>query len=202
MAIAEVSYGQPSAHADTVYLTAVDGDGNACSLINSLYQGFGTGLIVPGTGIALQNRGALFSLDPSHSNYLQGSKRPYQTIIPAMATRDDEMWLSFGVMGGFQQPQGHLQVVSNMVDFGMDAQRALDALRFSVDVQDTGAVRVEEDLDGETAAELKRRGHDVVVVEGYGRTMFGGGQVISRDPETGVLTAGSEPRKDGAAVGW
>ena len=157
---------------------------------------------MPETGIALQNRGALFSLDSSHPNYLEGGKRPYQTIIPAMATRDDEMWLSFGVMGGFQQPQGHLQVISNMVDFDMDAQRALDALRFSVDVQETGAVRVEEDLDPETVAELKRRGHDVLVVEGYERTIFGGGQVISRDPETGVLTAGSEPRKDGAAVGW
>ena len=157
---------------------------------------------MPETGIALQNRGALFSLDSSHPNYLEGGKRPYQTIIPAMATRDDEMWLSFGVMGGFQQPQGHLQVISNMVDFDMDAQRALDALRFSVDVQETGAVRVEEDLDPETVAELKRRGHDVLVVKGYERTMFGGGQVISRDPETGVLTAGSEPRKDGAAVGW
>ena len=201
-AIVEVSYGRPGAHGDTVYLTVVDGQGNACSLINSLYQGFGTGLIVPETGIALQNRGALFSLDSSHPNYLEGGKRPYQTIIPAMATRDDEMWLSFGVMGGFQQPQGHLQVISNMVDFDMDAQRALDALRFSVDVQETGAVMVEEDLDPETVAELKRRGHDVLVVEGYERTIFGGGQVISRDPETGVLTAGSEPRKDGAAVGW
>jgi gamma-glutamyltranspeptidase/glutathione hydrolase len=112
------------------------------------------------------------------------------------------MWLSFGVMGGFQQPQGHLQVISNMVDFDMDAQRALDALRFSIDIQETGAVRVEEDLDLETIDELKRRGHDVLVVEGYERTIFGGGQVISRNPDTGVLTAGSEPRKDGAAVGW
>ena len=198
----DVSYGDPMGGADTVYVTAVDGEGNACSLINSLYQGFGSGLVVPGTGIALQNRGALFSLDPEHPNFLQGRKRPYHTIIPAMATRDGEMWLSFGVMGGFQQPQGHLQVISNMVDHGMHSQEALDALRFSVDVEGSGAVRVEEDLPQETVRDLERRGHDVQVVGEYERTAFGGGQVISRDPETGVLTAGSEPRKDGAAVGW
>ena len=201
-AVPDVTYGEPIGNSDTVYLTVMDGQGNGCSLINSLYHGFGSGLVVPDTGIVLQNRGALFSLDPSHPNYLEGGKRPYQTIIPAMATRDDELWLSFGVMGGFQQPQGHLQVISNMVDFGMDAQRALDALRFSIDVQETGAVMVEEDLDPKVVAELKRRGHDVVVVEGFQRGKFGGGQVISRDSETGVLTAGSEPRNDGSAVGW
>ncbi|MBI4218539.1 MAG: gamma-glutamyltransferase [Chloroflexi bacterium] len=201
-AISEVTFGKPGPAADTVYVTAVDGEGNACSLINSLFEGFGSGLVVPGTGIALQNRGSLFSLDKSHPNFLQGRKRPYQTIIPAMATRRGEMWLSFGVMGGFQQPQGHLQVVSNMVDYGLDSQRALDALRFSVDVESTGAVRVEAGLDPKVVDGLKRRGHMVTVLDGYERTRFGGGQVISRDLETGVLTAGSEPRKDGAAVGW
>ena len=195
-------YGDPLASSDTVYLTAVDGEGNACSLINSLYQGFGSGLVVPNTGIALQNRGSLFSLDPDHPNYLQGGKRPYQTIIPAMATREGEFWLSFGVMGGFQQPQGHLQVISNMVDFGMNSQQALDALRFSVDVEDSWNVGVEEDLPAWTINELRRRGHTIEVKSGYDRTGFGGGQVIARDPETGVLTGGSEPRKDGAAVGW
>ena len=201
-AIPEVSYGDPMGSSDTVYVTAVDGDGNACSLINSLYAGFGSGLIVPGYGIALQNRGALFSLDPRHPNFLQGKKRPYHTIIPAMATRDGEMWLSFGVMGGFQQPQGHLQVVCNMVDFGLDAQKALDALRFSVEVTGTGVVKIEEDISDDVVKELRRRGHRIQLVSGYERTGFGGGQVIARDPETGVLTAGSEPRKDGAAVGW
>ena len=200
--VAKPSYGNPFESSDTVYLTVVDGEGNACSLINSLYQGFGSGLVVPNTGIALQNRGALFSLDPDHPNYLQGGKRPYQTIIPAMATREGEFWLSFGVMGGFQQPQGHLQVISNMVDFGMNSQQALDALRFSVDVQDTWNVRVEEDLPAWTINELRRRGHTIEVWSGYNRTGFGGGQVIARDPESGVLTGGSEPRKDGAAVGW
>lgn len=202
-AMGQVSYGRPGPSADTVYVTAVDGEGNACSLINSLFEGFGSGLVVPGTGIALQNRGALFSLDRSHPNFLEGRKRPYQTIIPAMATRDGEMWLSFGVMGGFQQPQGHLQVVSNMVDFGMDSQQALDALRFHVDVETgAGTVKLEAGIDGSVVSELQRRGHSVAVLDGYERTRFGGGQVISRDPETGVLTAGSEPRKDGAAVGW
>tara|TARA_Y100001001_G_scaffold157983_1_gene176839 strand:- start:513 stop:872 length:360 start_codon:yes stop_codon:yes gene_type:complete len=119
-----------------------------------------------------------------------------------MATKNDEMWLSFGVMGGFQQPQGHLQVISNMVDFGMNSQQALDALRFSVDVGETGAVRVEEGIDPKVVSELTKKGHHVEVVTGYQRIMFGGAQTISRDPETGVLVAGSEPRKDGAAVGY
>jgi len=197
-----VSYGDPMGGADTVYLTAVDGEGTACSLINSLFAGFGTGLVVPTLGMALQNRGSLFSFDPDHPNYLQGNKRPFQTIIPAMATKDDEMWLSFGVMGGFQQPQGHLQVVSNMVDHHMDSQEALDAPRFKVDVTGDQSVAVEEDLDPSVIRELEKRGHTVEVVSGYDRAGFGGGQVISRDPETGVLTAGSEPRKDGAAAGW
>ena len=197
-----VSYGDPMGGADTVYLTAVDGEGTACSLINSLFSGFGTGLVVPTLGMALQNRGALFSFEPDHPNYLEGNKRPYQTIIPAMATRDDEMWLSFGVMGGFQQPQGHLQVVSNMVDHQMDSQQALDAPRFNIDVQDTQDVLVEEDLSPDVINELESRGHTVRVMSGYDRAGFGGGQVISRNPETGVLTAGSEPRKDGLAAGW
>ncbi|MBI50139.1 MAG: gamma-glutamyltransferase [Chloroflexi bacterium] len=201
-AMQTVDFGEPFGNSDTVYVTAVDGDGNACSLINSLFHGFGSGLIVPDTGIALQNRGSLFSFDSSHPNYLTGGKRPYQTIIPAMATRDNEMWLSFGVMGGFQQPQGHLQVISNMVDFGMTAQETLDSLRFSIDIENSGEIRVEEDIDPTVVAELRKRGHDVVVVSGEDRIMFGGAQLISRDPHTGVLMGGSEPRKDGAAIGW
>ncbi len=197
-----VSYGDPMASADTVYLTAVDGEGTACSLINSLFNGFGTGLVVPELGMALQNRGSLFSFDPNHPNYLQGNKRPFQTIIPAMATKDDEMWLSFGVMGGFMQPQGHLQVASNMIDFAMDSQEALDAPRFKVEVEGNQDVLVEEDLSPDVIKELEKRGHTVHVVAGYDRAGFGGGQIISRDAETGVLTAGSEPRKDGAAAGY
>ena len=197
-----VSYGDPMGGADTVYLTAVDGEGTACSLINSLFSGFGTGLVVPTLGMALQNRGSLFSFDPDHPNYLEGNKRPFQTIIPSMATKDDEMWLSFGVMGGFVQPQGHLQVASNMIDHAMDSQQALDAPRFKVDVEDTQDVLVEEDISPDVVRDLEKRGHTVRVLKGYERTELGGGQVISRDAETGVLTAGSEPRKDGAAVGY
>lgn len=199
---ADASYGDPLGGGDTIYCTAMDGAGNACSLINSLFAGFGTGLVVPTTGIALQNRGSLFSFDPDHPNYLQGRKRPYQTIIPGMATRDGAVYASFGVMGGFQQPQGHLQVISNLVDFGMDAQKSLDALRFSIDVTGDKSVRVEEDLDRAVVEDLRRRGHHVEVVSGYERTMFGGGQVVVRDADRGVLSAGTEPRKDGAALGW
>jgi len=197
-----VGYGTLPPASDTVYVTAVDGKGNACSLINSLFKNFGSGLVVPGTGVTLQNRGALFSFDPDHPNYLQGGKRPYQTIIPAMATRGEDMWLSFGVMGGYQQPQGHLQVLSNMVDHHMDPQAALDALRFRIMVPDAQQVAVEEDLPQPVIDQLRRWGHDIQVVNGYGRSGFGGGQVIARDADSGVLVAGSEPRKDGAAMGW
>jgi gamma-glutamyltranspeptidase/glutathione hydrolase len=199
-AMPRVEYGQVLAAQDTVYLTCVDGEGNACSFINSLLSGFGTGLVVPGTGIALHNRASLFSLDPDHPNVLAPGKRPFHTIIPALATRDGELWLSFGVMGRFQQAQGHLQVLVNMVDFGMDPQAALDALRFTV--RQDGTVGLEEGVAPEVPRELERRGHSVAVFSDYQRTAFGSGQVIQRDPDTGVLMAGSEPRKDGAAVGW
>jgi len=152
--------------------------------------------------MALQNRGANFTLEQGHLNVLEGGKRPYQTIIPALATRDGELWLSFGVMGGHQQPQGHLQVISNMVDFEMEPQRALDALRFRVDVAGDGAVELETGVPAELVAELERRGHTIRVIDGYERSLFGGGQVISRDAKTGALVGGSEPRIDGAAVGW
>lgn len=199
-ALADVFPGTLNSGDDTVYVTCVDGNGNACSLINSVYMGFGTGLVVPGTGIALQNRGALFSLDPSHPNALEPGKRPYHTIIPAMATRNGGLWLSYGVMGGFQQPQGHLQVLVNMIDFGHDPQEALNALRFSV--QPGGGVALEDGLPQTTLQELSRRGQEVFLVEGYGRRVFGGGQIIERDMETGMLHGGSDPRKDGHAIGW
>ena len=192
----------PNGGEDTVYLTVIDKDGNACSLINSLFYGFGSGLVAPTTGIALQNRGALFELNATHPNRIAGNKRPYHTIIPAMATRDDELWLSFGVMGGFQQPQGHLQVISNMVDFGMSPQAALDSPRFSVDVRGGGNLLVEEDIDSATLEDLRKRGHKVEVKRGRERMLFGGGQIIARDPKSGVLVAGSEPRKDGLALGF
>ena len=196
----QVLPGNVSLGNDTVYVSCVDGQGNACSLINSLFTPFGTGLVVPGTGIVLQNRGALFSLDADHPNVLEPGKRPYHTIIPGMATRDGELWLNFGVTGGFQQPQGHLQVLVNMIDFGMDPQAALDALRFGVQLD--GRVALEEGLPATTFEELQKRGHDVFSVEGYQRTLLGVGQVIERDAHTGVLRGGSEPRRDGYAIGW
>jgi len=205
-----VPYGDPMAVSDTVYLCAVDGDGNACSFINSLYNGFGSGLVVPGTGIALQNRAALFALDADHPNALAPNKRPYQTIIPAMTTRGGELHAALGVMGGFMQPQGHFQMLVNLVDFEMSPQMALDAPRFQLataregvgNLAETGSVMVEEDFGFATLAELARRGHRLIPVDGYSRVAMGGGQIIMRNPETGVITAGSEPRKDGAAIGW
>lgn len=194
---------QPAPKSDTVYLTAVDGEGNACSFINSLYHGFGSGLVVPGAGIALQNRGALFSLDPAHPNRLEPGKRPYHTIIPAMVTRGGELWASYGVMGGFMQPQGHLQVLVNLVDLGMSPQEALDAPRFCLlEGEPAGRLAVEADAGEGLIAALAGRGHGVLPVSGLERLLFGAGQVIRRDAATGLLSAGSEPRRDGCAVGW
>jgi gamma-glutamyltranspeptidase/glutathione hydrolase len=198
-AMSSAPYGKVFGGSDTVYISCVDGQGNACSFINSIFANFGSGLVVPGTGIVLHNRASLFSLDPAHPNALEPGKRPYHTIIPAMATIDGELYLCYGVMGGFMQPQGHLQVITNMVDFGLDSQQALNALRFMV----TGdAVVLEEGLSPSIVRDLQSRGHQVTMVSGYSRVGMGGGQVIQRDPETGVLSGGSEPRKDGCAVGW
>jgi gamma-glutamyltranspeptidase/glutathione hydrolase len=188
-------------HRDTVYLSVVDGRGNAVSLINSLYYGFGSGLVVPGTGICLQNRGACFSLEAGHPNVLAGGKRPYHTIIPALALRDGRLWLCFGVMGGFMQPQGHLQVVVNMVDHGFDPQAALDAPRFRVDERGGPQVAVETAVPLQTRRALAALGHQVVAEPTFDPG-FGGGQVIAVDPDTGVLWGGSDPRKDGCAIGW
>ena len=164
---------------DTVYVSVIDGNGNACSFINSLYEAFGTGLVVPDTGIVLQNRGALFSTDPEHPNFLEPAKRPYNTIIPGMITRNSNLVSSFGVMGGFQQPQGHLQVVSNMVDFGMNPQEALDSARFRISIEDE-TVFAEDSFNQEVISGLKSKGHSVSVISGVKRGFFGGGQIINR----------------------
>jgi gamma-glutamyltranspeptidase/glutathione hydrolase len=198
-AMKTVPYGQPFGSSDTVYISCVDGKGNACSFINSVFSNFGSGLVVPETGIVLQNRASLFSLEPEHPNALEPGKRPFHTIIPAMATRDGEMYLCYGVMGGFMQPQGHLQVISNMTDHGMDPQQALNALRFLVT---SDSVVLEEGLGPNVINDLKNRGHQIQMASGYSRVGMGGGQIIQRDPETGVLSGGSEPRKDGCTVGW
>jgi gamma-glutamyltranspeptidase/glutathione hydrolase len=206
----KVKYGDPRAGSDTVYLSVADGEGNACSFINSLYAGTGTGLVVPGTGVSLQNRAALFVLDPEHPNTLAPNKRPYQTIIPAMTVRDGELHAAYGVMGGYMQPQGHFQVLVNLVDLGMAPQQALDMPRWQLTGpsgglgarEDGGLVAMEEGWSYVTLAELARRGHHLTPVDGFGHVSFGGGQVILRDPQTGILTGGSDPRKDGCAVGW
>ena len=194
---------QPAPRSDTVYLSVVDGQGNACSFINSLYYGFGSGLVAPGTGVALQNRGALFSLDPTHPNRLEPGKRPYHTIIPALATHGDDLWASFGVMGGFMQPQGHVQVLVNLLDLALSPQEALDAPRFCLlDGEPGGAVAVEASAGAALIAALRAKGHAVEAKRGLERMVFGAGQVIRRDAGTGVLTAGSDPRRDGCALGW
>ena len=201
-ALTSAPYGTVHGGGDTVYISSVDGQGNACSFIYSIYQNFGTGMVVPGTGIALHNRGSLFSLDPDHPNALAPGKRPYHTIIPAMATVDGELYLCYGVMGAFMQPQGHLQVISNIVDHGMEPQAALNALRFMVG-QDS--VALEEGISPDVVQELERRGHRTRVISGYHRGItggFGGAQLIQRDLSTGVLRGASEPRKDGCAIGW
>ena len=199
-AMANVPLGTGPIDGDTVYISCVDGEGNACSLINSVYSDFGTGLVVPGTGIALHSRGASFSLDPSHPNVLAPKKRPFHTLIPGIATKGGELWLSYGVMGTVQQAQGQIQVLSNMIDFGMTPQDALDAPRFSYRPLE-GETGLEPRIPDEVAEELRERGHRIVITESH-PLYFGGGQVIARDAESGALTGGSEPRNDGCAVGW
>lgn len=198
----DVRHGAPSASSDTVYLSVVDGMGNACSFINSNYMGFGTGIIPKGWGFTLQNRGHNFSLDPNHPNCLAPRKRPYHTIIPAMVTRatDDSLYASYGVMGGFMQPQGHVQVLSALRDAGLDPQSALDLPRFCLDAETQGGgVAIEEGMPHAVRDALQTMGHPVYDVGGYERALFGRGQVILRDPQSGVLCGGSDPRADGCA---
>jgi len=208
------------ANHDTVYFCAVDQWGNGCSMINSNYMSFGTGIVPRGCGFSLQNRGHGFaSLNcGAHPNAIGPSKRPYHTIIPGLATYPgkDSLYGTFGVMGGFMQPQGHAQVLRNMLDLGMDPQQALDAPRFFVSVADYSIgenifetmsdrpkIFLEAPLPEEMAETLRQKGHRVVSqVTGMKRAMFGRGQIIRRDPKSGVLTAGSDPRADGCAMGF
>ncbi|KKI91340.1 gamma-glutamyltransferase [Bacillus sp. SA1-12] len=182
----------------TVYLAAADGEGNMVSFIQSNYMGFGSGIVVPETGISLQNRGNNFSLDPAHSNCLKGGKRTYHTIIPGFLTKDNQPVGPFGVMGGFMQPQGHVQVIMNTIDFHMNPQVALDAPRWQW--EGGKEILVEPGFPLHLAQELSRKGHEIKIALDSGS--FGRGQIIWRDPETGVLQGGTESRTDGAIAAY
>ncbi|WP_249870325.1 gamma-glutamyltransferase [Oceanobacillus saliphilus] len=189
--------GDPSA-SGTVYLAAADKEGNMVSFIQSNYMGFGSGIVVPGTGIALQNRGHNFSMDPEHVNALSGGKRTFHTIIPGFLTKDNQPVGPFGVMGGFMQPQGHVQVVMNTVDFKLNPQAALDAPRWQWMKGKT--VEVENRFAHHITQELAAKGHDVTIQ--HEPNSFGRGQIIWRNPETGVLVGGTESRTDGTVAAW
>ena len=195
-------HGSPVAGSDTIYLTVIDEQGDACSFINSKYMGFGTGIVPEGWGFTLQNRGHNFSLDPDHPNALAPGKRPYHTIIPALATHEDgSLYASFGVMGGFMQPQGHVQVLLALLDDELDPQAALDRPRVCL-TDGTGGSKValEEGIPKRTLTRLAQMGHPVESVRGHARALFGRGQIILRDRESGVLWGGSDPRADGCAL--
>jgi gamma-glutamyltranspeptidase/glutathione hydrolase len=188
----------PEAKGDTVYLTAADRHGNVVSLIQSIFENFGAGIVAGETGIVLHNRGNLFSLDPSHPNVIAPGKRPLHTLVPALVFKDGRPWLSFGVMGGDMQPQGHVQALLNLIDFGMDVQAAGDAPRFR---HYAAGLALEEGVSDEAWKGLADRGHRLVdrtAVSAY----FGGYQAILIDPRTRALIGGSDRRKDGVAIGY
>jgi gamma-glutamyltranspeptidase/glutathione hydrolase len=179
-------------------MCTIDKDGNIVSLIQSNYAGFGSGLVPPGTGFMLQNRGALFSLEPGHPNALAPRKRPLHTIIPAFLQKDD-IRVGFGIMGGWNQAQAHAQFVSDIVDFGMNIQAALEAPRFTKMTFGGVDVQMEPRIPEATRQELVRLGHKVDILPVPYAGVVGGGQAVLRDA-SGVNQGASDPRKDGAAV--
>ena len=207
-AASDVPAGDPRLkRGDTVYLTVVDKDRNCCSFIQSNYYGFGSGVTPADLGFVLQNRGALFALEDGHLNELKPGKRPFHTIIPAMVTRDGQPFFCFGVMGGDMQPQGHAQVLVNLIDFGMNVQAAGDAARVrhvgsatptGLKAEGVGVVTVESGIDDGVIEQLQARGHEVQRSRGG----FGGYQGILIDLQSGVLQGATESRKDGAAMGY
>jgi gamma-glutamyltranspeptidase/glutathione hydrolase len=194
----DVEIGVPGSNgefSDTVLLAAADDEGNVVSYINSRFAGFGSGLVAGETGIALQNRGSSFSLDPEHPNSIEPGKRPFHTLVPAVAKLGDDDWAAFGTMGGYMQPQGHVQVLSNLLDYGQPLQAALDAPRWRC--LTNGQLAVEARIGDGVATKLARRGHDVTIKP---PNLFGGAQIVRNDE--GTLSAATEPRKDGSAIGY
>ncbi|KMM74451.1 gamma-glutamyltransferase [Xanthomonas sp. NCPPB 1128] len=210
-ALKEVQPGTPKQleEGDTIYLTVADADGMMVSLIQSNYRGMGSGMAPPGLGFILQDRGEMFVLQKDHPNGYAPGKRPFQTIIPAFVTRDGKPWLSFGVMGGAMQPQGHVQILMNLIDFHMNLQEAGDAPRIQHEgsteptgqataMRDGGELNLETGFSYDTIRELMRKGHRVIFADGP----YGGYQAIARDPDSGVYYGASESRKDGQAAGY
>jgi len=195
---------------DTIYLTTADSDGNMVSLIQSNFRGMGTGFVVPGLGFSFQNRGELFSMDPEHPNVYEPGKRPFHTIIPGFVMKDGKPWFSFGNMGGAYQPIGHVSILTNIIDFGMNIQEAGDALRWdhsgssqptdnlSETLDGTGQVYIESAIGFDVVKALRARGHDVQI----GGSFFGRYQGIMKDHEKGVYFGASESRVDGQAAGY
>lgn len=180
---------------DTIYMTVADGQGNIVSLIQSLFSDFGSGIVAGDTGIVLQNRGSLFNLIPGHPDEIAPNKRPMHTLVPAFVMKDGKPFLSFGVMGGDHQAQGHAQVLMNLIDFGMNVQEAGEAARIN---HGSNGLQVESAIPAAVRAALVQRGHQVTEAIGA----YGGYQGILIDPRTGVLMGGSDPRKDGLAIGY
>ncbi|REL30369.1 gamma-glutamyltransferase [Thalassotalea euphylliae] len=208
-AATQVEHGDPKLiEGDTIYLTVADANGMMVSLIQSNYRGMGTGLVADGLGFIFQNRGAQYSLTKGHPNVYSPAKRPFHTIIPAFITKDNKPYMSFGLMGGAMQPQGHVQMVTNIVDFGMNVQQAGDAARFHHKgstsptwegrMKDGGVLELESGVTASTVKELQKRGHKIHITSGP----FGGYQAILKDLQTGVYHGASEMRKDGQAQGY